>query len=192
MLIKMSVIGRFAPSPTGRNAPGQCPHRPARLAAQPRPGGRHLLRFEDLDTGRVRAWAYELIRRDLEWLGLDWDQEYHTVRPSAHLRPAFDHLATYPCTCTRREIAAAIQAAPERRTAANWCTRAPAPRGAGRLPRPRRPPPGAGGCPPRRCVCRALTGADLCQHLPSAVGDFVLKRNDGVFAYHLAVVVDDA
>ncbi|GGM33540.1 glutamyl-Q tRNA(Asp) synthetase [Deinococcus arenae] len=184
------VVGRFAPSPTGAMHLGNA--RTALLAwlhsrAQ---GGRHLLRFEDLDTGRVRAWAYDVTRADLAWLGLDWDEEIIQSRRLDLYRAAAAHLDTYPCTCTRREVQAAIQAS------------AGAPHGAEPVY------PGtcrAGSLHPERpaalrwrvpdevvCARDEWRGETLCQHLPAEVGDLVLRRNDGVFAYHLAVVVDDA
>ncbi len=185
------MVGRFAPSPTGGMHLGNA--RTALLAwlHTRAHGGRHLLRFEDLDTGRVRAWAYDATRRDLEWLGLDWDQEYIQSDRLPLYAHALTTLATYPCTCTRREIAAAIQDS------------AGAPHGSepvypgtcrGALaPAPPRPAARRWRVPAETvCVTDALTGAVLCQNLPAEVGDFVLQRNDGVFAYHLAVVVDDA
>jgi glutamyl-queuosine tRNA(Asp) synthetase len=183
------VVGRFAPSPTGAMHLGNA--RTALLAwlHTRAHGGRHLLRFEDLDTGRVRAWAYDATRRDLEWLGLDWDAEYLQSERLPLYAEALDRLDTFPCTCTRKEIAAAIQDSagaphgeeaiypglcrdgsdPDRPAARRW-----------RVPET------------TVCVSDGLTGESLCQSLPSEVGDFVLRRNDGVFAYHLAVVVDDA
>lgn len=157
-------------------------------------GGQHLLRFEDLDSGRVRPWAYDVTRRDLEWLGLDWDAE---SRQSGRLDVYAAALArltrageTYPCTCTRREVLEAIQDS------------AGAPHGAepvypgtcrARPSDPQRPAATRWKVPDQTvCAHDSLTGETLCQHLLREVGDFVLQRNDAVFAYHLAVVVDDA
>lgn len=187
-------VGRFAPSPTGAMHLGNA--RTALLAwlHSRTLGGRHLLRFEDLDTGRVRDWAFDVTRRDLEWLGLDWDAEYVQ---SERLDVYADALArltaageTYPCTCTRREIAQAIQ-----ESAGAPHGTEPVYPGLCRLH-----PPGPGRPAALRwrvpnltvCAQDARTGETLCQHLPSEVGDFVLRRGDGVYAYHLAVVVDDA
>ncbi|WP_102126658.1 tRNA glutamyl-Q(34) synthetase GluQRS [Deinococcus planocerae] len=183
------VVGRFAPSPTGAMHLGNA--RTALLAwVHSRAlGGRHLLRFEDLDTGRMRGWAFDTTRRDLEWLGLDWDAEYTQSQRLDVYAEAVTRLDTYPCTCTRREVLAAIQASagaphgeepvypgtcrsgsvnPERPAALRWWV-------------------------PDETVCAhdALTRETLCLPLPAEVGDFVLRRNDGAYAYHLAVVVDD-
>ncbi len=183
------MVGRFAPSPTGAMHLGNA--RTALLAwlHTRAHGGRHILRFEDLDTGRVRNWAYDTTRRDLEWLGLDWDAEYLQSGRLELYAETLARLDTYPCTCTRKEIAAAIQAsagAPHGEEAVypGIC------RSGTDLDRPAaqrwRVPD------ERVCVSDGLTGETICQHLCSEVGDFVLQRNDGVFAYHLAVVVDDA
>ncbi|WP_425147658.1 tRNA glutamyl-Q(34) synthetase GluQRS [Deinococcus sp.] len=181
----MITVGRYAPSPTGAMHLGNL--RTALLAwlHSRSQSGRHLLRFEDLDTGRVRDWAYQVIRDDLHWLGLDWDEE---VRQSERLElyaAALSRLETYPCTCTRREIAESAGAPhgpeavypgtcrdhhdPARPAARRWIV-------------------------PDQTVCvqDGYTGQMLCQHLPSEVGDVVLRRSDGASAYHLAVVVDDA
>ena len=185
-----AVTGRFAPSPTGPMHLGNL--RTGLLAwLQARSvGGRFLLRFEDLDTGRVRLPAYQTTRDDLHWLGLDWDAE---VRQSERLdlyAAALRRLDIYPCTCTRSEIQASIQAsvgAPHGveavytgtcRGAANRHTDRPA------ALRWRVPDETV-------CVSDRWTGERLCQNLKSEVGDFVVQRGDGVYAYHLAVVVDD-
>lgn len=184
------MVGRFAPSPTGAMHLGNA--RTALLAwlhSRAR-GGRHLLRFEDLDVGRVRPWAYDVTRRDLEWLGLDWDQEYiQQERQGLYVR-AVSRLSTYPCTCTRKEVLAAVQAsagAPHHAEAVYPGTCRAGQAG------PARPAATRWAAPAETvCVTDTLTGETLCQSLPAEVGDFVLRRNDGVYAYHLAVVVDDA
>lgn len=188
------AVGRFAPSPTGAMHLGNA--RTALLAwlHSRALGGQHLLRFEDLDTGRVRPWAADMTRRDLEWLGLDWDAEYVQSRRLDVYAGALARLtamgATYACTCTRREVAQAIRES------------AGAPHGAEPVYpgtcRVRPPTPGRPAAlrwrVPDVAVCAhdALTGDTLCQHLPTEVGDLVLRRSDGAYAYHLAVVVDDA
>ena len=186
----MTVTGRFAPSPTGAMHLGNA--RTALLAwlHSRALGGRHLLRFEDLDTGRVRGWAYDLTRRDLEWLGLDWDEEFRQSERLDLYAAALSRLDTYPCTCTRKEVLAAIAdsaGAPHGEEAVYPGTCRPG------SVHPERPAARRWRVPEAEsCVTDALTGDTLCQWLPRDVGDFVLQRNDGVYAYHLAVVVDDA
>jgi glutamyl-queuosine tRNA(Asp) synthetase len=186
------TVGRYAPSPTGGMHLGNA--RTALMAwlHTRSAGGKHILRFEDLDGSRVRGWAYDSTRRDLEWLGLDWDEEYLQSERLDLYAEAVERLDTYPCTCTRREIEAAIQDS------------AGAPHGAepvypGTCRGKQKPsdfsrPAALRWKVPDETVCATdfLTRQTLCQQLPTEVGDIVLRRNDGVFAYHLAVVVDDA
>lgn len=145
-------------------------------------GGRFLLRFEDLDTGRVRSHAYDLARRDLAWLGLTWDQEYIQSQRLPLYRQALSRLPTYRCTCTRKSILEA----------------ASAPHGAETVyPGTCRDKHSSSGAVrwrvPKETVCvHDMRLGELCQDLPAGVGDLVLQRADGVYAYHLAAVVDDA
>ncbi|WP_424952059.1 tRNA glutamyl-Q(34) synthetase GluQRS [Deinococcus sp.] len=184
------VTGRFAPSPTGPLHLGNL--RTALLAwLQARAaGGRFLLRFEDLDTGRVRGAAYQSTRDDLHWLGLDWDAEHRQSERLDLYAAALTRLDTYPCTCSRREIQAGIQAsagAPHGTEAvySGLCLD-PAHR------QPGRPAALRWRVPDETvCVTDCWTGDELCQNLRREVGDFVVQRGDGVYAYHLAVVVDD-
>ena len=154
-------------------------------------GGRFILRFEDLDTGRVRQPAYQTTRDDLHWLGLDWDAEYRQSERLDLYAAALAQLDTYPCTCTRSEIQASILAsagAPHGPEAVYPGTcRAPGHRN------PDRPAALRWHVPDERvCVSDQWTGETLCQNLQTEVGDFVLRRCDRVYAYHLAVVVDDS
>ena len=176
------VVGRFAPSPTGPMHLGNA--RTALLAwldARAR-GGRFLLRFEDLDAGRVRPPAYDLIRRDLAWLGLTWDQEYIQSQRLFLYQHALSQLPTYRCTCTRKSILEA----------------ASAPHGGEAVyPGSCRDKKLSGGAlrwrAPSGTVCaHDLRLGNLCQDLPTQVGDPILQRADGAYAYHLAAVVDDA
>lgn len=183
-------VGRFAPSPTGAMHLGNA--RTALLAwlHSRSCGGRHLLRFEDLDTGRIRNWAYDVTRRDLEWLGLDWDAEYLQSQRVDVYADALSRLDAYPCTCTRREVLAAIKdsaGAPhgEEPVYPGTCAGVPT--------HPDRPAALRWRVPASTvCVHDTLRDWTQCQFLPDDVGDVVVRRSDGVFAYHLAVVVDDA
>lgn len=182
--------GRYAPSPTGDLHLGNL--RTALLAwLFARSTGRaFLLRYEDLDAGRVRPGIAERQRADLESLGLTFDPPLLVQSQRATIyAEALDRLrdVTYECFCTRREVAEA----------------ASAPHGApGRYP---------GTCrdlsPAQRAERRAtgrepalrvradgaeVTVTDLLHGtVTGIVDDVVVRRNDGVAAYHLAVVVDD-
>lgn len=150
-------------------------------------GGRWLVRIEDLDRPRCAPGADDEILRTLDRLGLGWDGEvlYQSTRQDAY-RDALRRLQghTFWCTCTRREIAdsslgLALDGAP---IYPGTCRAAGL--GAGRALRLR-----AGG--------RDIGFTDRVQGSPSQVldrdvGDFVLYRADGMYAYQLAVVIDDA
>jgi len=160
-------------------------------------GGRMVLRLEDLDPDRCKREYCDQIMRDLEWLGLDWDGApvYQSRRTEAYAE-AFRKLEKqgliYPCFCTRAERLAA--SAPHRSDGTavydGRCGRlSPAQREA--LFRQR--------CPAWRIRVPAetITFCDLLygeyrEELSAGCGDFILRRSDGVYAYQLAVVVDDA
>ena len=180
MTVKQKVIGRYAPSPTGALHLGNL--RTALLAwLQVRTqGGVFLLRMEDLDLPRVVKGSDKQILHDLEWLGIDWDGEvvYQSQRTDLY-QDALNRLSemelTYPCFCSRKDIQQAASA-----------------------------PHVAPGVYPN--VCRDLS-KEQCEEkslskapairckvqgdLVNSCGDFVIKRADGLFAYQLAVVVDD-
>jgi glutamyl-Q tRNA(Asp) synthetase len=185
----MSYVGRFAPSPTGALHFGSLVAAVASWLDARAAGGRWLVRIEDLDRPRVKPGAAEAILRQLEALGLDWDGE--VVRQSARLERYRDALATlergghtYWCGCSRREIADSVLSIEGARVYPGTC-RAGLP--AGKSPRALRVRTGPG-------IVRFEDRAQgvLAQSVEREVGDFVLFRADGLFAYQLAVVVDDA
>jgi glutamyl-tRNA synthetase len=168
-------IGRYAPSPTGDLHLGNA--RTALLAWlwARRDGGRILLRIEDLDRARVRPGAEEAQRRDLAALGLDWDGPVVRQSERGALYAAALHRLDaagllYPCFCSRADIRAA----------------ASAPHGPEGAPYP-------GTCrefDPDEAGRRLAAGEQAALRFRD--GDFVVRRRDGVVAYQLAVVVDDA
>lgn len=180
---------RFAPSPTGKMHPGHARTALVTWLQARKQGGRIVLRIEDIDRLRVVEGSADEICRDHEWLGLDWDegpvfQSDHDEAYERALAQLEDAGLVYPCTCSRREIAAAASAphgddGPRYPgTCRNGVTR-PGQPSALRF-RFEDPSPG---------FCDALCGP-----YPEGVagGDFVLRRADGIWAYQLAVVVDDA
>ena len=187
--------GRFAPSPTGTLHLGNL--RTALLAwlfARSQ-DARFLLRMEDLDTGRVRERFYDEQVRDLGALGLDWDGP--VVRQSDRLDRYGDAIETlaardvvYECWCTRAEIREAASAPhgdlPEGFYPGTCLRLTGAERAARR----------AEGRPPAlrvRAGAASVTFEDeVAGTVTGAVDDFVVRRNDGAYAYNLAVVVDDA
>jgi glutamyl-tRNA synthetase len=195
----MSFRGRFAPSPTGRLHLGNA--RSALLGwLQARAaGGQFLLRVEDLDRARCRPQYVDELMRDLEWLGLTWDEPplFQSERDDVY-REALTRLEqrglVYPCFCTRAEIARAASAphglSEEGPRYPGTCARLTAgeisERSLARTPAYRfRAQPGE---------VRFVDGLQgpYSQDVETVVGDFVVRRNDGVASYQLAVVVDDA
>lgn len=187
------MFGRFAPSPTGDLHLGNLRTALVAWLAARSTGRGFLIRIEDLDRDRVVPHAAERQLADLAALGLDWDREVvHQSDRLARYDAAVATLTraglTYPCFCTRREIREA-SSAPQGRAVSRY--------------------PG---------TCRDLTAADrrarALQRSPALrllaqtaqlriddalhgtydgpVDDVVLRRNDGLVAYNLAVVVDDA
>ena len=191
------VRGRFAPSPSGRMHLGNLWSCLLAWLAARSAGGSVVLRLEDLDPERCRREYGEQIMRDLEWLGLDWDGEpvWQSERTGAYAH-AFRRLEeqglVYPCFCSRAErlAAAAPHAADGHTVYSGRCSRlSPGERQALALVRR----------PAWRVRVPEITESfdDLCQgpyaqELSRECGDFILRRSDGVYAYQLAVVVDDA
>jgi glutamyl-tRNA synthetase len=167
------VVGRFAPSPTGPLHLGSLRTALAAWLFAHAAGGRCLLRIEDLDPDRSRAEFEEVQLGQLADLGLSWDGPViHQSDPDrqAAYGEALARLPTYPCFCTRAELA-------ERPCP---CRSSPPP---GRIRSALRVD--AGG--ERIGFSDGLAGPQC-----GAVDDFVVRRADGVYAYGLAVVVDDA
>jgi glutamyl-tRNA synthetase len=191
--------GRFAPSPTGALHLGSARTALVAWLRARALGGAFVLRVEDLDAPRVVAGAEAAMRADLRWLGLDWDEGPDVGGPhapygqSARTHRYADALTrlraaglVYPCTCTRREIAA-IASAPhgldeEGPRYPGTCRSGPTHPERPASFRFRMPEPAPG-------FVDALGGA----FAPGALGggDFVVARSDGTFSYQLAVVVDD-
>jgi glutamyl-tRNA synthetase len=186
------VRTRFAPSPTGDLHLGGAWTALASWVLARRAGGAHVLRVEDLDTPRVVSASEARILDDLRWLGLDWDEG--PIRQSARSAlydEAIARLAAqglvYPCDCSRAEIAR-VASAPhpgEEAVYPGLCRDLDAGRPMKRQPALRvRVPDEA------IAYTDAVVGP-VTQNLAREVGDFVLRRGDGVLAYQLAVVVDD-
>jgi glutamyl-Q tRNA(Asp) synthetase len=183
----MPYVGRFAPSPTGPLHFGSLVAALASWLDCRRAGGRWLVRVEDLDLPRVIPGAADKILRQLEAFGLEWDGPvvYQSARLDLY-RAALQKLEThsYPCACTRRELEDSALAIDGSRIYPGTCRGGLAP---GKTPRAVRV---RTDDEPIRYSDRVQ--GEMVQSVESAVGDFVLLRADGVFAYQLAAVVDDA
>lgn len=201
----MSIVGRFAPTPSGRLHIGNVYALLCAWAHARKQGGTLVLRIEDLDAVRCPREYADLIAEDLRWLGLDWDEgaylegdgkKYFQSQRSEiyqeYLQRLQEQGKLFPCFCSRGELHAAD---------------------APHLSDGRYRYPG---------TCRNLTQEEIAikkfirppalrarvndepisftdEHygaktyvLEEDSGDFIVQRSDGVFAYHLAVVVDDA
>ncbi len=180
-------VGRFAPSPSGPLHAGSLVAALASYLDARAQRGRWLLRIEDIDEPRTVPGADRLILHQLQSLGLHWDGDpvWQTQRHAAYAQ-AFERLRragrVYPCHCRRRELRA------------------------GPYPGTCRPTPPAGHIPVakdgRRPAWRFRVDPGLerfqdrwlgpqCQDVAAEVGDFIIRRADGLWAYQLAVVVDD-
>ncbi len=176
-----SYIGRFAPSPTGPLHFGSAVAALASYLQARSRGGRWIVRIEDIDPPREQPGASSAILKSLDELGLEWDGE---VRYQSHMSTTYNDALeqlrsndmTFACTCSRKQLVD------------------------GRYP---------GTC--RNSITHDVIGRSIrvkvnsneiafddllqghyCQNLEQTLGDYIVRRADGLYAYHLAVVVDDA
>ncbi|HEY4351217.1 MAG TPA: tRNA glutamyl-Q(34) synthetase GluQRS [Paraburkholderia sp.] len=194
----MTYRGRFAPSPTGPLHIGSLVSALASWLDARAHGGSWLVRIDDIDGPRTVPGAADDILATLERFGMHADEPaVWQSRRTAHYERAFAQLQAtpglvYPCGCTRKEIADSLVRAHERHTT---------------LAYPGTCRAGLHGKAPRACRLRVPDSAanepevirfddrwqgPQSQNLATEVGDFVLYRADGQWAYQLAVVVDDA
>ncbi len=196
----MTLVTRFAPSPTGLLHLGSVRAAAAGHARARQAGGRFLLRIEDIDRARCRPEFAAAIEEDLRWLGLGWDgpvrvQSRHLGAYRATLDALRARRLVYPCFCSRADIARAVTA----------------PHGAEEVY-----PGTCRGMPDAEAARRIEAGAphawrlDLARAMPSVplfvedeergplrcdptpFGDVVLGRRDAPASYHLAATHDDA
>ncbi len=193
--VSSAYVGRFAPSPTGPLHAGSLVAALASWLDARAHGGRWLVRIEDVDTPRCVPGADQLILSQLAGCGLVPDAEplWQSSRGLAY-QAALDSLVerklAYPCGCSRRDVEAA------------WAAQGQVRERHGELVYPGTCRNGLHGRAPR--AWRLHTGGneavawhdrrlgEQAQDVGREVGDFVLKRADGLWAYQLAVVVDDA
>ena len=181
-------VGRFAPSPTGPLHFGSLVAALASYLEAKAAGGRWLLRMEDLDRPREQPGAADAILRALDRFGLAWDGpvQYQSARRDRY-RAVLEDLArrglAYPCGCTRKELEDSVLALDGARVYPGTCRLGLAPGKSARALRARthRAP----------IAFEDRFQGRREQDVEREVGDFVLRRADGLVAYQLAVVVDD-
>ncbi|MBS0210029.1 MAG: tRNA glutamyl-Q(34) synthetase GluQRS [Planctomycetes bacterium] len=197
-------VGRIAPAPTGAQHVGNArTYLLAWLSVRSREG-RLILRIEDLDSPRLKSWAVDQALEDVAWLGLDWTEGPDIGGPHApyiqsQRRALYDDALrqlkqaerVYPCTCTRRDVAAAASAPHAEHEGPNY----------------------PGTCAGRSVADAARLGEQpfvwrfrasnverawhdrvigtKAANVARELGDFIIARGDGAPAYQLAVVVDD-
>lgn len=181
--------GRFAPSPTGPLHFGSLTAAVASYLDAKSHDGRWLLRLEDLDTPRTVAGASDAILNCLEAFGFEWDeaivyQSERTELYEKYLNTLKSGDLVYPCSCSRKEIAdSAIQGIDgviypgtcrhgltKNKSSIAWRVKTY----------------------PEKIAFEDVVQGHIEQVMARDIGDFVLKRADGLFAYQLAVVIDDA
>ena len=175
-------VGRFAPTPSGYLHFGSLVAALASYLDARAVGGRWLLRMEDLDPPREVPGAQDAILRTLESYGLHWDgqwvrQSTRHAKYEALVQRLLDAGLAYACTCSRKQLEGYQGVYP------GFC------RDAGHAPHDAairlRVPQLSYGFNDR-------VQGEYRQHLGREVGDFVIRRRDGLYAYQLAVVLDDA
>lgn len=194
------MIGRFAPTPSGRMHLGNLYCALIAWLSARAEGGSFIVRIEDLDAGRCRFEPHiAQIFDDLRWLGIDWDagEDASTFQSkrTAIYQEQFERLKQvaeiYPCYCSRAELHAASaphlsdgQPLYDGKCYRAYLTGSPPPedrRPAWRIHLPR-----------EEVGFHDLVMGKYGENLANECGDFILRRSDGVYAYQLAVVVDDA
>lgn len=196
------IKGRFAPSPTGRMHLGNIFSAMLSWLSARSKGGQWLLRIEDIDPQRSRQQYADLIMSDLEWLGLTWDEGpfYQSQRSDIYAQ-YLEKLAgmglVYPCYCTRADILATQAPHESDGRVVYKGTCRPKETGLSATALPDYSKGNAAAALRLMVPERTVTftdghygshSIDLAKH----VGDFIVRRKDGAWAYQLAVVVDDA
>ena len=188
------VVGRFAPTPSGRMHLGNVFAALIAWLSVRSKKGELVLRMEDLDTQRTSAEFAELLRQDLAWLGLDWDWE---MPPQSQRSDVYDRYfemlreqdLLYPCYCTRSQLhnVNAPHLSDGTYVYAGTC------RNLTNAQRSRmdRAPAWRVKVPREIYTLNDLCQGVFTQDLSKECGDFVVRRADGVYVYQLAVTVDD-
>ncbi len=189
-----AVVGRFAPTPSGRMHLGNVFAGLIAWASVRSQGGEMVLRMEDLDTQRTSGEYAQVLREDLSWLGLDYDRE---TPPQSQRSEAYDRYfeilqesgLLYPCFCTRSQLHSvnAPHLSDGTYVYPGTC------RGltAAQRAEAHRAPAWRVTVPDRIWEFTDLVQGSYALNLATECGDMVVRRADGVYVYQLAVTVDD-
>ncbi len=187
-------IGRFSPSPTGPLHFGSLIAAVASYAEAKKNQGRWLVRMEDLDKPREIKGAALNIINTLSAFGFEWDGEIlYQCQRTVYYQAAFNALLkadlVYPCSCSRKEIADSASRGIEGAIYPKTCLHHPVKLNA---PLAWRIKTTEDNIQFSDAIQTVNNSKVISQNLSTEIGDFILKRGDGLFAYQLAVVVDDA
>lgn len=192
--MKEQTVGRFAPTPSGRMHLGNVFAALLSYLSPKSQGGIWLLRMEDLDTQRTREEYARLLRDDLRWLGLHWDEE---TQPQSQRAATYDRYfeqlegmgLLYPCYCTRSQLhnVNAPHLSDGTYVYPGTCRNLTAQERAAQT----RAPSWRLIVPEREYEFHDLVQGTQKENLRTQCGDFVVRRADGVYVYQLAVTVDD-
>lgn len=202
------VRGRYAPSPTGELHLGNVRTALVAWLGTRAANGAFVMRVEDLDPPRIIPGAEERILEDLRWLGMDWDEgpdvggpfgPYRQSERYPHFREALARLRAsgrlYGCTCSRadlKRLASAPHAGEEGPVYPGICRVKALAIDTSHEPDPKQRSATLRFHVQAGTVCfDDLLMGRICQDVAEQVGDFVVRRADGLYAYQLAVVVDD-
>ena len=186
----MAVVGRFAPTPSGRMHLGNVFAGLVAWLSVRSKNGEMVLRMEDLDTLRTSAEFAAVLRDDLTWLGLTWDRE---TPPQSQRSDVYDHYFSilqekgllYPCYCTRSQLhnINAPHLSDGTYVYPGTCRNL--------TQVPDRKPSWRVMVPDRLWQVEDHVQGHYEENLATDCGDFVVRRADGVYVYQLAVTVDD-
>ena len=191
----MAAVGRFAPTPSGRMHLGNVFAALVAWLSVKKDGGYMVLRMEDLDTQRTSGEFAEVLRQDLLWLGLTWDEEteQQSLRSEVY-REYFEKLEEmdllYPCYCTRSQLHSVN--APHLSDGTYVYTGTCRNLSDQERAAFQRAPAWRVKVPNQSWTVEDRIQGTYTENLATHCGDFVVRRADGVYVYQLAVTVDDA
>ena len=191
----MGTVGRFAPTPSGRMHLGNVFAALIAWLAVKKDKGHLVLRMEDLDTQRTSGEFAQILREDLLWLGLPWDEETQPQSQRSHIyQQYFDRLEAmgllYPCYCTRSQLHSVN--APHLSDGTYVYTGTCRDLTEAQRAAFQRAPAWRVKVSDQKWTVEDRIQGIYTENLATHCGDFVVRRADGVYVYQLAVTLDDA